>query len=65
MYKIASRLSLYGEPIDNTHMIEKTLCMFHVANIIFIQHYSNMRYMKYYDLMSKLLLAKKEFDFCY
>jgi hypothetical protein len=34
MYKVTSRLSLCGEPIDDAHMIEKTLSTFHAANNI-------------------------------
>ena len=59
MYKIASWLSLYGEPIDDAQMIEKTLSTFHAADIILAQQYQNILYMKYLDLMSVLLLAKK------
>lgn len=34
MLKITSHLSMYGIPIDDAQIMEKTLSMFHVANII-------------------------------
>ena len=60
MYKIASQLSLCGEPIDDAHMIEKILFTFYAANIILAQQYRNMRFTKYSNLMSMLLLAEKQ-----
>ena len=59
MYKIASQLSLCAEPIDDAQMIEKTLFTFHAANIILAQQYRNMRFTKYLDLMSMLLLVEQ------
>lgn len=56
---MGSHLSLCGEPIDNTHIIEQFLSTFYVVYIVLTQQYQNTYYIKYYDLMSLLSLAKK------
>jgi hypothetical protein len=60
MYKIASQLSLRGEPIDDAQMMEKQYLHFHVANVVLAQRFQNMYYMKYFDLMLVLLLVGKQ-----
>ncbi|XP_074359585.1 uncharacterized protein LOC141699074 [Apium graveolens] len=57
--KISSKLILCSENITDTEMIEKTLSTFHPNTMILAQQYRERNFQKYGELISLLLVAKK------
>ncbi|XP_074328489.1 uncharacterized protein LOC141666401 [Apium graveolens] len=58
-FKISSKLILCGENIIDAEMIEKTLSTFHPNTMILAQQYRERNFQKYGELISLLLVAKK------
>ncbi|XP_074355760.1 uncharacterized protein LOC141695412 [Apium graveolens] len=55
--KITSQLKLCGENITDKDMLEKTYSTFHANNMLLQQQYRERGFIKYYELISVLLLA--------
>ncbi|XP_074337096.1 uncharacterized protein LOC141674274 [Apium graveolens] len=59
LFKISSKLILYGKNITDAEMIEKTLSTFHPNTMILAQQYRERNFQKYGELISLLLMAEK------
>ncbi|KAK6162201.1 hypothetical protein DH2020_002042 [Rehmannia glutinosa] len=62
IFKISSKLKLYGENITDGDMIEKTLSTFHASGLLLQQQYREKDFTKYYDLISCLLVAEQNIE---
>jgi hypothetical protein len=58
-FLITSQLKLYGENTIEDRMLEKTVCTFHVSNIVLQQQYKERNFKRYSELISCLLVAKQ------
>ncbi|XP_059290439.1 uncharacterized protein LOC132043979 [Lycium ferocissimum] len=58
MFKIISQLKLCGENITDHDMLEKTFSTFPASSML-LQQYREMKFKKYYDLISHLLVAEQ------
>ncbi|XP_074328320.1 uncharacterized protein LOC141666225 [Apium graveolens] len=59
MFKITSQLKFCGENISDNDTLEKTYSTFHDNNMLLQQQYRERGFIKYYELMSVLLLAEQ------
>ena len=59
MFKIVSRLKLYGEVISEEAMIEKTLSTFHASHLLLQEMYRLKDFKKHCELMTYLLVAEQ------
>ncbi|XP_074359700.1 uncharacterized protein LOC141699759 [Apium graveolens] len=59
LFKISSKLILCGENITDAEMNEKTLSTFHPNTMILAQQYRERKFQKYGELISLLLVDKK------
>ena len=59
LFKISSRLKLYGEKITDEDMLEKTFTTFHAFNVLMQQQYAEHRFTKYSGLISCLLVVEQ------
>jgi hypothetical protein len=60
LFRISSTLTLCGEPVSDSDLMEKTLSTFHPSNIVLSTQYRNMRFRQYSELISHLLVAEKQ-----
>ena len=59
LFKISSRLKLWGEKITDEDMLEKTFTTFHASNVFLHQPYRERRFTKYLELISCLLVVEQ------
>ncbi|XP_020878967.1 uncharacterized protein LOC110227768 [Arabidopsis lyrata subsp. lyrata] len=59
LFRIVSLMKLCGDEVSDNDLLEKTLSTFHTQNIVLQQQYRAMKFTKYEDLISCLLLAEK------
>ena len=59
LFKICSKLLLCREKVTDEDMLEKTFFTFHVSNMLLQQQYREIRFKKYSELISCLLVAKQ------
>ena len=59
LFKIIFRLKLCGEKITDDDMLEKTFTTFHASNVLQRQQYRDLRFIKYSELISCLLVAEQ------
>ncbi|XP_059302177.1 uncharacterized protein LOC132054133 [Lycium ferocissimum] len=59
MFKIISQLKLYSENITDHDMLEKIFSTFPASSMLMQQQYREMRFKKYSELISHLLVAEQ------
>ena len=59
LFRITSQLTLCGEKITDTDMLEKTFSTFHASNVLLQQQYRERNFTKYSELISCLLVAEQ------
>ena len=59
LFKISSKLKLYGGKITDKDMLEKMFTMFHASNVFLQRQYGERRFTKYSELISCLLVGEK------
>ncbi|XP_070012508.1 uncharacterized protein [Nicotiana sylvestris] len=59
MFRITSKLKLYGDTITDYDMLEKTFTIFHASNMVLQQQYREKSFKKYSELISLLLVAER------
>jgi hypothetical protein len=59
LFKISSKLKLYGENITDEDMLERTFSTFYLSNMLLQQQYREHNFKKYYELISCLLVAEQ------
>jgi len=62
MFRITSKLKLYGDSITDYDMLEKTFTTFHTSNIVLQQQYREKGFKKYSKLISFLLVDERNND---
>ncbi|XP_070013888.1 uncharacterized protein [Nicotiana sylvestris] len=62
IFRITSKLKLYGDTITDYYMLEKTFTTFHASNMVLQQQYREKGFKKYSKLISLLLVAKRNND---
>ena len=60
LFRIASQLALYGQPINDAEQIEKTLSTLHPSNIVLSTQYRNMNFTQYSQLIAHMLVLEKQ-----
>ncbi|XP_073121075.1 uncharacterized protein [Henckelia pumila] len=58
LFKICSKLKLWGENISDQDLLEKTFSTFHASNVL-LQQYRERGFKKYSELISCLLVAEQ------
>ncbi|XP_057740263.1 E3 ubiquitin-protein ligase ATL31-like isoform X1 [Arachis stenosperma] len=58
MFRITSRLKLFGKKISDNDMLEKTFSTFHASNVRLQQQYREKGFKKYSELISCFLVAE-------
>ncbi|XP_038688646.1 uncharacterized protein LOC119987805 [Tripterygium wilfordii] len=59
MFRITTRLKLYGITITENDMLKKTYTTFHPSNMLLMQQYRGKQFTKYAELISCLLLTEQ------
>jgi hypothetical protein len=59
IFRITSKLKLYGEKITDEDMLEKIFFIFHASNLLLQQQYREHDFKKYSKLISCLLIAEQ------
>ena len=59
IHRIASKLKLCGENIQDADMLEKTFSTFHASNLVLQQQYRERGFKTFSELISSLLLAEE------
>ena len=59
LFKISSRLKICGEKITEENMLGKKFFAFHALNVLIQQQYRECRFIKYFELISCLLVAEQ------
>ncbi|XP_070020736.1 uncharacterized protein [Nicotiana sylvestris] len=59
MFRITSKLKLYGDNISDYDMLEKMSTTFHASNMVLQQQYREKGFTKYSQLISLLLVAER------
>ncbi|XP_070044820.1 uncharacterized protein [Nicotiana tomentosiformis] len=62
MFRITSKLKLYGDSITDYDMFEKMFTTFHASNMDLQQQYREKGFKKYSELISLLLVAERNND---
>ncbi|XP_070007995.1 uncharacterized protein [Nicotiana sylvestris] len=62
MFRITSKLKLYGETITDYDMLVKMFTTFHASNMVLQKQYREKGFKKYSELISLLLVAKLNND---
>ncbi|XP_070020050.1 uncharacterized protein [Nicotiana sylvestris] len=62
MFRITSKLKLYGDTITDYDMLEKTSTTFHASHMVLQQQYKEKGFKKYSELISLLLVAEQNND---
>ncbi|KAF6144421.1 hypothetical protein GIB67_024648 [Kingdonia uniflora] len=59
VHRITFTLTLCGEKVIETNMLEKMLTMFHASNLALAQQYWNCNFEEHFDLITYLLVAEQ------
>ncbi|XP_070057117.1 uncharacterized protein [Nicotiana tomentosiformis] len=62
MFRITSKLKLFGDSITDYDMLEKTFTAFHISNMVLQQQYREKGFKKYSELIYLLLVAERNND---